>query len=129
MPGLEQPAEGLPRFAVSPIYNGTGLQMTAPAAPSGSGQFNQVANDLRGRTARAVVRVRVVPDVENNAPRHMHDQILVVEPGCTMGQNNLLDSLHPDGDDNFLRDAVSNDRSAVIKTSPDGQLGNTDVGG
>ena len=84
MPGLEQPAVGLPRFAVSRIYNGTGQQMTAPTEQPCSGRFNQVANDVRGGTARAVVRVGVVPAAENNAPRHMHDQVLVLEPDCIM---------------------------------------------
>ncbi len=58
----------------------------------------------------------------------MRDQILVVEQGKTMKQNMLLEWIDPDGDDIYLRGAVSDDDSAVIKTTPDGQLSYTDDG-
>ncbi|AIY03698.1 hypothetical protein ART_4099 [Arthrobacter sp. PAMC 25486] len=125
---VEQPAVDPSVGAVSSIYDGTGLQITVPSEQAGFAQFNYVANDGRGGTARADVSVRVVPPAENTAPRTMRDQILVVEQGRTMSQNILLDWIDPDGDDIFLRDAVSDDNSAVIKTTPDGQLSYTDDG-
>ncbi|MDD0857248.1 Ig-like domain-containing protein [Arthrobacter alpinus] len=45
-----------------------------------------------------------------------------------MSQNVLTDWIDPDGDDIFLTGAVSDDESAVIKTTPDGELKYTDDG-
>ena len=72
--------------------------------------------------------VRVVPESENSPPKTMRDTTLVVEQGQTMKQNVLTDWIDPDGDDIFLIDAVSDDGSAVIKTTPDGELSYTDDG-
>lgn len=125
---VEAPAVNPSVGTVQSIYGGTGLQINVPDGQSGSGQFGYLANDGRGGTARAEVNVRVVPLSENTPPRQMRDSTMVVELGQTMSQNVLTDWIDPDGDDIFLTDAVSDDKSAVIKTSPDGELKYTDDG-
>ncbi|MBP2411449.1 hypothetical protein JOF48_000248 [Arthrobacter stackebrandtii] len=125
---VAQPAANPSIGAVTSIYNGTGLQIDVPADQAGSGQFEYLANDGRGGTAGAPVNVKIIPESENSAPYAMRDQILVVEQGKTMKQNVLLEWIDPDGDDIYLRGAVSDDDSAVIKTTPDGQLHYTDDG-
>ncbi|WP_218711751.1 Ig-like domain-containing protein [Arthrobacter sp. BF1] len=114
--------------AVTSIYDGTGLQITVPNEQTGSGRFQYAVNDGRDGTAKGTVDVRVVPESENTAPRTMRNTTLVVEQGQTMKQNVLTDWIDPDGDDIFLNSAVSDDESAVIKTTPDGELSYTDDG-
>ncbi|MGA7206326.1 MAG: Ig-like domain-containing protein, partial [Specibacter sp.] len=114
--------------AVESIYGGTGLQINVPDGKTGSGSFNYLANDGRGGTDRAAVNVRVAPPSENSAPRALRDSTLVVEQGQTMSLNVLSDWIDPEGDDIFLTGATSGDKSAAIKTSPDGELKYTDDG-
>lgn len=125
---VEQPAVDPSVGAVQSIYGGTGLQINVPLETKGSGRFGYLANDGRGGTSRAEVNVRVVPPGENSAPRTQRDTTMVVELGSTMTQNVLTDWIDPEGDDIFLTGAVSDDGSAVIKTSPDGELKYTDDG-
>ncbi|WP_186759292.1 Ig-like domain-containing protein [Arthrobacter alpinus] len=125
---VEPPAVEPSIGAVQSIYGGTGLQVNVPEGQKGSGQFGYIANDGRGGTSRADVSVRVVPPSENSPPMSVRDSTMVVEAGQTMSQNVLSDWIDPDGDDIFLTDAVSDDQSAVIKTSPDGELQYTDDG-
>ena len=125
---VEPPAVEPSMGAVQSIYGGTGLQINVPVGAKGSGQFGYLANDGRGGTAGANVNVRVVPASENTPPRSLRDATLVVEHGQTMVQNMLADWMDPEGDDIFLTSAVSDDDSAVIKTSPDGELKYTDDG-
>ena len=113
---------------VQSIYGGTGLQINVPAEKSGAGPFSYTVNDGRSGTAKGDVNVRIVPPSENSAPKPMRDSPMVVELGQTMSQNVLTDWIDPDGDDIFLTGAVSDDESAVIKTSPDGELKYTDDG-
>ncbi|WP_104092068.1 Ig-like domain-containing protein [Arthrobacter sp. GMC3] len=124
----EPPAVDPSVGTVQSIYGGTGLQVNVPDGQGGSGQFGYIANDGRGGTARAEVNVRVVPPSENSPPESLRDSTMVVEQGQTMSQNVLSDWIDPDGDDIFLTDAVSDDKSAVIKTSPNGELKYTDDG-
>ena len=119
---VEAPAVDPPMGAVQSIYGGTGLQINVPEGTKGAGQFGYIANDGRGGTSRATVNVRVVPPAENSPPQVVRDSTMVVELGQTMSQNVLTDWIDPDGDDIFLTGAVSDDKSAVIKTSPDGEL-------
>ncbi|MFC8302229.1 Ig-like domain-containing protein [Specibacter sp. NPDC057265] len=114
--------------AVESIYDGTGLQIAVPAEQGGAATFAYTANDGRGGTAKGTVDVRVVPESENTPPKTMRDTTLVVEQGQTMKQNVLTDWIDPDGDDIYLNSAVSDDGSAVIKTTPDGELSYTDDG-
>ncbi|MEO6530477.1 MAG: Ig-like domain-containing protein [Specibacter sp.] len=125
---VEAPAVDPPLGAVQSIYGGTGLQINVPEETKGAGQFGYIANDGRGGTSRANVNVRVVPLSENSPPKVLRDSTMVVELGKTMSQNVLTDWIDPDGDDLFLTGAVSDDKSAVIKTSPDGELKYTDDG-
>jgi hypothetical protein len=114
--------------AVASIYEGTGLQIAVPDTAAGAGQFSYSVNDGRGGTSSASVNLKVVPAGENTPPRTMRDSTLVVEQGQTMRQNVLTDWIDPDGDDIYLIGAVSDDKSAVIKTTPDGELSYTDDG-
>ncbi|ALO67715.1 hypothetical protein AS189_16035 [Arthrobacter alpinus] len=114
--------------AVQSIYGGTGLQINVPADKKGSGTFDYTVNDGRQGTAKGNVEVRIVPPSENSPPKPMRDSPMVVEQGQTMSQNVLTDWIDPDGDDIFLTGAVSDDESAVIKTTPDGELKYTDDG-
>ncbi|MGP9502815.1 Ig-like domain-containing protein [Specibacter sp. AOP5-B1-6] len=125
---VEPPAVDPANGAVQSIYGGTGLQVNVPAEKTGAGNFGYVVNDGRGATSRADVKVNVVPPSENSAPVWLRDSTMVVEQGRTMSQNVLTDWIDPDGDDIFLTGAVSDDDSAVIKTSPDGELKYTDDG-
>lgn len=125
---VETPAVDPPMGAVQSIYGGTGLQINVPQESTGSGQFGYIANDGRGGTSRASVNVRIVPPGENTPPKVLRDSTMVVELGQTMSQNILTDWIDPDGDDIFLTGAVSDDGSAVIKTTPDGELEYTDDG-
>lgn len=124
-----EPPSATPSFgAVASIYDGTGLQLAVPEGQNGAGNFQYTANDGREGTATGSVDVRVVPESENTPPRSMRETILVVEQGQTMKQNVLTDWIDPDGDDIFLNGAVSDDGSAVIKTTPDGELSYADDG-
>ncbi|MDJ0314375.1 Ig-like domain-containing protein [Arthrobacter sp. H35-D1] len=125
---VEPPAVEPALGAVQSIYGGTGLQINVPEGTKGAAQFGYVANDGRSGTDGATVDVRVVPESENSPPRALRDATLVVEQGQTMVQNMLADWIDPEGDDIFLTDAVSDDETAVIKTSPDGELKYTDDG-
>ncbi|MET4002712.1 hypothetical protein ABIB48_001428 [Arthrobacter sp. UYCu511] len=124
----EPPATDPEVGGVQSIYGGTGLQIKVPEGAAGAGTFMYTANDGRKGTAQASVNVRVVPESENSPPKAMRDSTMVVEQGQTMKQNVLADWIDPDGDDIFLTGAVSDDESAVIKTTPDGQLSYKDDG-
>lgn len=117
-----------PVGAVESIYDGTGLQIAVPAEQGGGATFAYTANDGRGGSVKGSVDVRVVPEGENTPPKTMRDSTLVVEQGQTMKQNVLTDWIDPDGDDIYLNTAISDDDSAVIKTTPDGELNYTDDG-
>ncbi|WP_269939446.1 Ig-like domain-containing protein [Arthrobacter sp. HY1533] len=123
-PPAVEPAFG----AVASIYDGTGLQIAVPEGQAGAGNFQYTANDGRSGTAKGSVDVRVVPESENTKPRTMRETTFVVELGQVMKQNVLTDWIDPDGDDIFLNSAVSDDGSAIIKTSPDGELSYADDG-
>lgn len=125
---VEPPGVAPEMGALASIYDGTGLQITVPDGQAGAGAFAYSVNDGRGGTSTAAVNVRVVPVSENSPPDTMRDSTLVVESGQTMSQNILTDWIDPDGDDIYLNDAVSEDGSAVIKSTPDGQLSYTDDG-
>ncbi len=58
---VEAPAVDPSIGAVSSIYDGTGLQINVPADQAGAAQFDYIANDGRGGSARATVGVRIVP--------------------------------------------------------------------
>lgn len=108
---------------VEPVYGGTGLQITVPTGTTiKDADFNYTANDGRGGTATTSVHVRVVPDSENNPPKALRDTALVLEQGGTLTQNVLTDWRDPDGDDLYLVSATSDDNSAIIKTTPDGEM-------
>ncbi|ALV44625.1 hypothetical protein MB46_02910 [Arthrobacter alpinus] len=125
---VEPPAVEPVVGAVASIYEGTGLQIAVPDTAAGAGQFSYSVNDGRGGTSQASVNLRVVPESENTPPHTMRDSTLVVEQGQTMRQNVLTDWIDPDGDDIYLIGAVSDDGSAVIKSTPDGELSYTDDG-
>lgn len=114
--------------AVQTIYGGSGLQLAVPEEATGTAQFGYTANDGRGGTATATVNIRVVPESENSAPTPLRLSTMVVAQGQSVSQNVLTDWIDPDGDDIFLVGAVSEDGSAAIKTSPDGELRYTDDG-
>ncbi|MET4002713.1 hypothetical protein ABIB48_001429 [Arthrobacter sp. UYCu511] len=114
--------------ALQSIYDGTGLQINVAENATGAGTFSYTANDGRAGTAQGSVNIRVVPESENSPPNTMRTTTLVIEQGQTMKQNVLTDWIDPDGDDIFLNSAVSDDDSAAIKTTPDGELSYTDDG-
>ncbi|WP_425863206.1 Ig-like domain-containing protein [Arthrobacter sp. TWP1-1] len=125
---VDPPAVAPELGAVASIYEGTGLQIAVPDTASGAGQFSYTVNDGRGGTSSASVNLKIVPAGENTPPNTMRDSTLVVEQGQTMRQNVLTDWTDPDGDDIYLIGAVSDDKSAVIKSTPDGELSYTDDG-
>ena len=125
---VEGPATDPAVGAVQSIYGGSGLQLAVPEEQSGTAQFSYTANDGRGGKATASVNVRVVPASENSEPTPLRLSTMVVAQGQSVSQNVLTDWIDPDGDDIFLVGAVSDDGSAAIKTSPDGELRYTDDG-
>ncbi|MEV8180221.1 Ig-like domain-containing protein [Specibacter sp. NPDC078692] len=125
---VEPPAVEPGLGTVDSIYDGTGLQINVAVDKTGAGPFQYDVKDGRGGTAKGSVDVRVVPESENSPPTTMRSTTLVVEQGQTMKQNVLADWIDPDGDDIFLTGAVSDDESAVIKTTPNGEMSYTDDG-
>lgn len=114
--------------SIQAIYGGTGLQVTVPRDATGTHAFQYTASDGRGGRTPGSVTVRIVPSTENTPPKSQRDSTMVLEQGQTLKQNILTDWIDPDGDDLFLTGAVSDDKSAVIKTTPDGELSYTDDG-
>lgn len=124
-PVATPPAAG----AVTTIYGGTGLQIAVPAnAAAGDDSFNYTAADGRGGTATAKVTLHVVPPSTNRAPVSRRETSIIVAQGESISQNVLTDMIDPDGDDIFLTKAVSDDGSADIKFTPDGNLTYADNG-
>ncbi|WP_026553906.1 Ig-like domain-containing protein [Arthrobacter sp. 35W] len=120
-----QPAAG----AVASIYGGTGLQITVPAnAAVGDDSFTYTADDGRGGTAAGRVALHIVPPSTNRPPLSRRESTLIVAQGQSVSQNVLADMIDPDGDDVFLTGAVSDDGSADLKFTPDGNLTYADNG-
>ncbi|WP_285726614.1 Ig-like domain-containing protein [Psychromicrobium xiongbiense] len=119
-----RPPSSQPKIGtVETVYGGTGLQITIPANTSiTSDTFTYTAMDGRGGEATATVTLHVIPEGQNSPPAMLRDTTLVIEQGQTLTQNLLTDWRDPDGDDIFLTNAVSDDKSAQITTTPAGDL-------
>ncbi|NYE96610.1 hypothetical protein FHU41_002860 [Psychromicrobium silvestre] len=127
---VQQPSKQPKIGNLETVYGGTGLQITVPPNASSSPEtFSYTADDGRGGEASASVTVKVVPDSENHPPAPKRAlPTLVLEQGQSLSQNVLSDWADPDGDDVFLVSAKSDDGSANVKTTPDGQLSYADLG-
>uniref|UniRef100_UPI00374F2F9A Ig-like domain-containing protein n=1 Tax=Psychromicrobium sp. YIM B11713 TaxID=3145233 RepID=UPI00374F2F9A len=125
-----QPPSGQPKIGqLQTVYGGTGLQITVPANTTiTSDQFNYTADDGRSGSASTSVAISVVPDSVNNPPVLRRNTTMLLEQGQSLTQNVLSDWADPDGDDVFLVSAKSDDNSATVKTTPDGELTYADLG-
>ncbi|GAA3651686.1 Ig-like domain-containing protein [Microbacterium marinilacus] len=84
------------------IQNGTALQVVVPPEASGSGSFEYTANDGRGGSGAATVRLTVHPDTQNAGPAQHRELSIAVEAGGTVTYNVLPDWRDPDGDSIYL---------------------------
>ncbi|KQZ11994.1 hypothetical protein ASD19_01705 [Microbacterium sp. Root53] len=88
---------------VTPINDGTSLQITVPDGVSSVDSFTYEVNDGRpGGTAQAQVRVEVRGEDENTPPKQLRQIAIPVESGSSVTYNVLPDWVDPDGDNLYL---------------------------
>lgn len=114
----DQPSVG----TVQRILDGVGLQIVVPEDASGAATIRYEARDGRPEGVdEAEVRLRVVPESENSAPRQERVPVLRVPAGESVSAQVLPDWIDPDGDDLQLVGATAPDNDSV-RTRPDGQF-------
>ncbi|MHC6591122.1 Ig-like domain-containing protein [Arthrobacter sp. C152] len=115
---------------LTPVYGGTGFQVSVGADKTGADTFKYTVDDGRGLSASADVTLNIVPPGENSAPRQKPNRntILVVQAGKSVSQNILTDWIDPDGDDLFVVGAAGSDPRDQVKIRPDGLLSFQDSG-
>lgn len=111
------------------IYGGKGMQVTLPAdAPVGPTSFEYEANDGRGGTDRAAVRLTVRAEDANGPPAPVRDTVVVVEQGRSAEVDVLADWLDPDGDPLLLVAASATTEGDEVRFRPDGVVTFQDAG-
>ncbi|MFF1384443.1 Ig-like domain-containing protein [Arthrobacter sp. NPDC058288] len=113
---------------VTPIYNGSAMQLAVPAEASGTSTFGYQVEDGRGKSAQAKVTVRVRQASENGPPTQKRKTVILLEQGKSISQNVLADWADPDGDDLFLRSATADNGSDQVQARADGLLQFQDIG-
>ncbi|WP_394279481.1 Ig-like domain-containing protein, partial [Microbacterium sp.] len=121
--------EGAPSFGeITPIYNGTALQIRLDEGATGTTAFTYSIDDGRGGSDKARVDLTVVPLDQNSAPVQRRTTAITVETGGVVSYNVLTDWYDPDGDDIFLS-AVAPDGGDEAEFTSDGQITYRAIGG
>ncbi|MFE6969078.1 Ig-like domain-containing protein [Isoptericola sp. NPDC057653] len=107
---------------VERVMGGKALQAVVPADGTGSTTFTYEADDGRGGTDRATVRLRVSPEDENAAPEQEGSPVLRVQQGKTATIKVLPYFRDPDGDDVYLATARSTVQGDEVRAYPDGTV-------
>lgn len=106
---------------ISPIYDGTGFQITVPKDSKGGGSFSYITQDGRGGIDTATVTLKVVNDEVNTAPEQKRVTTLHVQKGESVSKNLIPDWLDAEGDDLQLLGGTSKGDD-TIRVRPDGTL-------
>jgi len=109
-------------ISVDRVLDGAALQADVPDAASGIATFTYTADDGRGGTADAKVRVRVVPFSENVPPAPKGEPVLRVAQGGSSTIKVLPFWRDPDGDDLILSSATTADPMDEVRFRPDGTV-------
>jgi hypothetical protein len=113
--------------SVAPVAGGTALQVSLPPEASGATAFTYTADDGRGGTAEATVRLAVRPYDVNAPPEQRRRTTAVVEQGGQVTVPVLGDWLDPDGDDLVLV-AASATTGDTVRFRADGSVTFIDAG-
>jgi hypothetical protein len=113
---------------ITPIYNGTALQIELPEDASGSISFTYEVSDGRRGEDSARVDLTVRPLSENSPPVQKRKTAITVETGGVVSYNVLSDWVDPDGDDIFL-ETVTPDGGDEAEFTSDGQITYRAIGG
>lgn len=113
---------------VTPIYNGTALQVAMPEDASGTTAFTYKVSDGRGGEDTARVALTVRPLSENSPPVQKRTTAITVETNGVVSYNVLSDWIDPDGDDIFLS-GVTPDGGDEAEFTSDGQITYRAIGG
>jgi hypothetical protein len=94
-------------YTITPVLNGSALQVTAPTDASGTVSFRYKVSDGRGGTADATVTLNVHPLSQNAAPVQVGGaKTIHVEVGASVTYDALDGWQDPDGDDVYLASAT-----------------------
>ncbi|MFE6969079.1 Ig-like domain-containing protein [Isoptericola sp. NPDC057653] len=107
---------------VERVMGGKALQAVVPADATGSATFTYEADDGRGGTDQATVKLRVVPEDENAAPEQEGSPVLRVQQGKTASMKVLPYFRDPDGDDVILLTAAPTVQGDEVRAYPDGTV-------
>ncbi len=113
---------------ITPIYNGTALQIALPEDAAGTTSFRYEVSDGRGGKDTARVDLEVRPLSQNSAPTQKRKTAITVEQSGVVSFNVLSDWIDPDGDDIFLLD-VTPDGGDEAEFTSDGQITYRAIGG
>ncbi|MFI8524432.1 Ig-like domain-containing protein [Promicromonospora sukumoe] len=116
-------------ITVHRVLDGLALQVDVPPDAKGSTTFTYTADDGRGGTADAEVRVRVVASDSNEAPVPQGEPVLRVAQGGDATIKVLPYWRDPDGDDLVLSTATTGDPADEVRFRPDGTVEFRDGGG
>ncbi|MFS0866163.1 Ig-like domain-containing protein [Microbacterium sp. 179-B 1A2 NHS] len=121
--------ENEPSFGeITPIYNGTALQIKLDEDAAGTTSFTYQIDDGRGGTDEARVDLTVSPLDANSPPVQKRTTAITVENGGVVSYNVLTDWIDPDGDDIFLQE-VTPDGGDEAEFTSDGQITYRAIGG
>ncbi|MBS1906134.1 MAG: cadherin-like domain-containing protein, partial [Actinobacteria bacterium] len=98
------PPDGM---TVTPVLDGAALQVSVPAAATGTSTFRYRVDDGRGGTDEATVTLTVHALSENSPPVQDRIQTVQVEAGQSVSYTALEGWKDPDGDDLFLQSATA----------------------
>ncbi|MCK6079741.1 tandem-95 repeat protein [Microbacterium sp. EYE_5] len=113
---------------ITPIYNGTALQIALPEDATGTTSFTYKVSDGRKGEDTARVDLTVRPLSENSPPVQKRKTAITVEQSGVVSYNVLTDWVDPDGDDIFLQ-SVSPDGGDEAEFTSDGQITYRAIGG
>ncbi|SED98732.1 Ig-like domain-containing protein [Ruania alba] len=115
--------------SVEAVHGGRAIQIRVSPDASGRTSFQYTADDGRGGTDSATVRLEVVPSGTNNPPEQQGDPITAqIAVGESVEVNVLESVIDPDGDALFL--AGTTDAAGLqVRPQPDGTVSITHPGG
>lgn len=125
---LTATALGNPRIGtVDRIRGGQALRVAVPDDAQGTDEFSYRADDGRGGSAEAKVRVAVHPPNRNDAPKQLTPATAAVGQGDEVAVAVLPHWIDPNGDDVFLSGATGPEGLSV-RYRPDGVVTVRDLG-